>query len=183
MYGPILGPNGEPIRQHVHSETSLLIETAVEIRVNTAVDALREHLRDQHRRDSITSWVRYGALIVLNALVAAVTYIIGPEILRDWTREFVAVNMNKPMLEEAANAIISSRLENHINAQFEGVEQRLSSVSSSLEVLSDEQDFLSTSRRAQLMDLERSSGSRVSRHLRLPSRAMQPQSSGASNEA
>lgn len=154
MRGPILGADGQPIKAPIEPSLELLINAAVETKVNTASDQLRVELAAQHRRDSIAAWIRFAAVAIVGTAVAVFLWFVGPDLVRDWTREFVAKNMNEPLLREAADELMRSRMETYIDTELAEVETQVRSASAAIDSLRAEQEFLLLAQRAQLMDLE-----------------------------
>lgn len=156
----ILGPNGKPLKPEEPENLSLLIDTAVETKVNTAMDNLRENLRQQHRSDTVRGWIKFAVYLFIAALAAIALYIWGPDAVIQWTREFVADNMNKPALAEAADQAIAEKMGGYVDNKLSNIISRIEGLNSGVAEyekqftqLNAKQAFLTTASQAQLYDL------------------------------
>ena len=168
---PLLGPDGKPINE-TGSENNLPIEiqNLVEIRVNTALDAARDNLRQEvanakeklreeiigGKRVSIT---RYILLAIANAIVAVLLWIYAPPQIKEWTKQFVADNMNKPTLDAAARDVVTNRMDNFVSEKLIPLREEINSLQSSVDAaqektkkLQDEQKLMALLNRGEVFD-------------------------------
>lgn len=161
----IYGPDDKPIGES--RESSPLgtdIQALVKAEVNTAMDVARQRLDDhimKDRRDAnIKAWIRYAALAIANVIFGFIVWMVsGPEKVREWTREFVQDNMNKPTLAQAAREVVSNRMDAFTTEKLRPLGEKISSLSNHvaeastrLAQLQQEQEIMAIVNRAETYD-------------------------------
>lgn len=122
FYGPDNKPldNGEDLKP-LAVEVQALVKAEVNTAMDNARDALRREAKADRRSDSIKKWIRYGILLLINAIIGFLLWIYGPKEVREWTREFVKENMNKPTLAQAAQEVVSEKMDGFANQKLQPV--------------------------------------------------------------
>ena len=172
----ILGSDGLPIRDHSdQSALPLDIQALVESRVNTAMDAARENLRreiDSSMRSKNTrAIIRYIFVVVVNLIVGLFLWLYGPAEVKNWTRDFVAENMNKPTLESAAQEVVADNMAKYVSDRMVPLNQQATELKSGIDemntkiaekqaILEDQQKKLSGQLHIQELAIAAKAGSR-----------------------
>lgn len=134
----ILGPDGVPIGDHNDQSTlPLQIQALIESRVNTAMDAARENLRreiDSSMKSRNTrALIRYTLVGIVNIIAALLLWLYGPNEVKNWTRDFVADNMNKPTLESAAQEVVADKMAKYVSDRMVPLNQKANELKSSID--------------------------------------------------
>jgi len=160
----ILGLDGHPLSKRIDEKTlPLEIQALVEARVNTAMDVARENLRSEinsaMRSSNIRSLIRYALLLIANGFAGWWLWLYGPAEVKEWTRTFVAENMNKPSLESAAKAVVAEKMDEFasekikpISEQFNFLNTAIDEAQKRLKRLQDEQRVIAIVNRAETFD-------------------------------
>src|SRR5689334_13873843 len=106
------------IRPDQHSGQNALpieIQAFIESRVNTAIDAAREILRqdarEARREATVRGRIKFAVVTLITMAIGILLWILGPSEVKQWTKEFVATNMTKPVFEAAAKDVVSNKLD------------------------------------------------------------------------
>ncbi|HUJ71821.1 MAG TPA: hypothetical protein VLZ30_06225, partial [Verrucomicrobiae bacterium] len=115
---PLFGPDNKPLRPQDKNPLSFDIQNAVKIEVNTAMDHAREDLKKDFEGLRKGSLVRYGVTVAIGAICAILGYLNLLDKAENWTHDFVRDNMDKPMLDKAANEIMDSRIRPYVSNEL-----------------------------------------------------------------
>jgi hypothetical protein len=111
----ILGPDGNPLYVEQPTSLPLVIEAAVEAKVNTALDRIREDNCQYQRDASIRGWIKFGLWSLLGIGLFVVIDLYGPDKVEEWTQKYVNKYLNETALERSANQIMQGRMAAYID--------------------------------------------------------------------
>lgn len=150
----ILDQSGQPIHPNEdEGETNLPlgVQALIETRINSAIDDLREHNRDDLKdlaRDHARKW-RYLALISLAITIITIFY--APHQIITWIGEQIDTKLTEPMIQESADRLIDSKMAKYVSDKMEPLNRRATELKSSI----DEMNTTIAKKQAMLEDQQK----------------------------
>lgn len=132
----ILDQSGQQIHPNEdEGETNLPpgVQALIETRINSAIDGLREHNRDDLKdlaRDHVRKW-RYLALI--SSAIAIITIFFAPHQIITWIGKQVDTKLTEPMLQKSADRLIDSKMAKYVSDKMEPLNRRATELKSSID--------------------------------------------------
>lgn len=177
----ILDPSGQPIQSNrEEGETNLPIGVQAFLgeRLNSAIDDLREHNRDDLKdlaRDHARKW-RYLTYItsivaIVSSLITLITFFYAPGKVVSWIGEQIDKKLTEPMLQESADRLIDSKMATYVTDKMRPLNQQATQLKADIEdmneaigqkqvMLEDQQRKLSHQLRIQELAIAAKAGSR-----------------------
>lgn len=129
--------------QKTKENLSMEIETCVETKVHTAMDNSETRLKGQINRElsEKTLPLRICGIVftiiftIVSIFSAFYFWLVAPSKVKEWTKEFVAQNMNEPALQEAADRAITEKMGGYVTEQIDPLREEVSGFGSFVSLL------------------------------------------------
>ena len=139
----ILDQSGQPIHTNEdEGETNLPpgIQALIETRINSAIDDLREHNRDDLKdlaREHSHKW-RYLTYItsivaIISLAITIITFFYAPDKVISWVGEQIDTKLTEPMLQESADRLIDSKMAKYVSDKMEPLDRRATELKLSID--------------------------------------------------
>ncbi len=155
----ILGPDGNPIKPDSNLSLPNDVQALIDAKVTAGILQASDRLRDE-----FTSKQWYLKITVVSMLLAIAGWLYGPAEVKNWTRQFVADHMNKPMLQEAADEAIRTKMADYVEERINPLREQAKDLSSSISTksseLMDKQALLEKQLHIQQLAISSKTGSR-----------------------
>ncbi len=159
MQNIILGPDGNPIKPDPHLSLPNDVQALIDAKVTAGILQSSDRLREE-----FTSKQRYVKVTAVSVVIAIVGWLYGPSEVKNWTRQFVAEHMNKPMLLDAADEAIRTKMADYVEERINPLRDQAKDLSSSIitksSELMDKQALLEKQLHIQQLAISSKTGSR-----------------------
>jgi len=136
----ILDQSGQPIPSNEDEGENNLppgVQALIETRINSAIDDLREHNRDDLKdlaRDHARKW-RYLALF--SSVIAIITIFYAPYQIITWIGEQVDRKLTEPMLQKSADRLIDSKMVTYVSDKMTPLNQQATKLKTAIEDMNE----------------------------------------------